>query len=226
MKCMETKLDHIVIGAATVAEGVAYVEATLGILLPSGGKHPHMGTHNHLTQLSSNTFLEIIAIDPDAPAPSRPRWFGLDDPHVQAQLQQSPRLLTWVVNTTKLTTLQTQSLVALGEITPQVRGALEWLITIPTDGHLPGSGLIPTVIQWQVDEHPAHTMADCGCSLVGLQLYHPYPEWLNAALTAIGAANHARITALPNGKAPYMVAEFITPLGFKRLNSKLPAATT
>ena len=96
---MKTALDHIVIGAATVAEGVAYLQSELGATLPAGGEHPRMGTHNHLMQLSESTFLEIIAINPAAPAPARPRWFGLDEPFVQAQLRQQPRLLTWVVNT-------------------------------------------------------------------------------------------------------------------------------
>lgn len=218
---MNTQLDHIVIGAATVAEGVAYVQAELGVTLPFGGEHPRMGTHNHLMQLSATTFLEVIAVNPQAAPPARPRWFGLDDPFIQAQLQQQPRLLTWVVNTEDVAAVHAQSLVRLGEIIPQVRGQLEWLITIPTDGHLLGAGLIPTVIQWQVEGHPARAMADLKCGLVGLHLYHPYLAWLEAALNAIGAAGLATIHALPPNTPPYIVAEFVTPMGIKRLSSKL-----
>lgn len=218
---MKTALDHIVIAAATVAEGVAYIEAELGVTLPAGGEHPRMGTHNHLMQLSASTFLEIIAINPAAPAPARPRWFGLDDPFVQAQLRQQPRLLTWVVNTDDLAAVHAQSVVPLGEITPQVRGNLEWLITIPADGHLPGAGLIPTAIQWQVEGHPARNMAALGCTLSELHVYHPYADWLRQVLSAIGALPQVTVEPLPPNQVPYMEAQFQTPTGIKTLSSQL-----
>lgn len=218
---MQTQLDHLVIGAATVEAGVAYLEAELGVTLPVGGEHPRMGTHNHLMQLSPTTFLEVIAINRLATPPARPRWFGLDDPFVQAQLQQGPRLLTWVVNTTDIRAVHAQSLVPLGEITPQVRGNLEWLITIPADGHLPGAGLIPTVLEWQVAGHPAHKMADLGCRLLALHLYHPYPDWLQQALAALGGTAQVTLHGLPANQPPYLVAELQTPGGVKRLSSRL-----
>ena len=68
------ELDHLVIGAATLAEGVAWLEDRLGVTVPAGGKHPLMGTHNRLMQLGHGTFLEIIAIDPDAASPGRRRF--------------------------------------------------------------------------------------------------------------------------------------------------------
>jgi hypothetical protein len=222
---MTTHLDHIVIGAATVAEGVAYIAEELGVTLPAGGEHPRMGTHNHLMRLSESTFFEVIAINPAAPAPGRPRWFGLDDPYVQAQLRQQPRLLTWVVNTPDLAALSTQSRVPLGEITPQVRGKLEWLITIPADGHLLGAGLIPTVIQWQVEGHPARNMADLGCTLTAIRLYHPYADWLQETLASLGAHVAAAVESLPANQAPYMETDFATPGGPKTLSSNLIQST-
>lgn len=71
-------LDHITVSARSLAEGVAAVELALGVRAPVGGTHPSMGTHNHLLRLGPSLFLEIIAINPEAPAPARPRWFGLD----------------------------------------------------------------------------------------------------------------------------------------------------
>ena len=61
-----------------------------------------MGTHNHLMRLGRGIFLELIAVNPAAPAPTRPRWYGLDDPFVRARLAEGPQLLTWVVNTPQL----------------------------------------------------------------------------------------------------------------------------
>ena len=84
-------VDHLVVMAASLAEGVAWCEATLGVTPGPGGEHPLMGTHNRLLRIASPAFpqayLELIAIDPDAPALGRVRWFGLDDPALQARLQ-------------------------------------------------------------------------------------------------------------------------------------------
>ena len=55
-----------------------------------------MGTHNRLLKIASEAYpqayLEIIAIDPEAPRPARPRWFGLDE----VDLSAGPRLVHWV----------------------------------------------------------------------------------------------------------------------------------
>ena len=100
---MNCDIDHLVIGAASLEQGVAWCEATLGIPPGPGGVHPFMGTHNRLLRIDgpgfANSYLEIIAIDPAAPPPGRPRWFGLDDPAVQARLARGPQLLTAVART-------------------------------------------------------------------------------------------------------------------------------
>lgn len=121
---MNTRLDHIVIGAATLEQGVTYIRETLGIEIPPGGEHFHMGTHNHLMQLGNEIFLEVMAINPKAVAPNRPRWFGLDDPFIKAQLEYQPRLLTWVVNTPDIALLQQtllnqQNTFSFGAIAPR-----------------------------------------------------------------------------------------------------------
>src|SRR5436853_50841 len=74
-----TELDHLTVIAPSLAAGVAWVRDVLGIEAPRGGAHPLMGTHNHLLRLGDDVFLEIVAVDPDAPRPSHRRWFGLDD---------------------------------------------------------------------------------------------------------------------------------------------------
>src|SRR5262249_53180740 len=83
--CM-LQLDHIAIAADSLAAGVAYAEAALGVKIPYGGAHPLMGTHNHLLRLGDNVFLEIIAPDPAAGPLTRRRWFALDDAVVRADL--------------------------------------------------------------------------------------------------------------------------------------------
>ncbi len=218
---LQTNLDHLVIGAATLQQGIDYIGETLGVRMPPGGEHPRMGTHNHLMQLGEGAFLEIIAINPGIPAPSRPRWFGLDDPYVKTALIQQPRLLTWVVNTNDIKQIHGQSAVPLGTIEPMSRNDLEWLITIPEDGSLLGSGLIPTVIQWHTDIHPSTRMSEFGCSLSRLKLYHSNVQWLENVLNAIEVAGHVEIHPLPDNESPHMVAQIQTPSGEKELSGRL-----
>ena len=42
-KNMQTQIDHLVIGARTLTEGVNYVKDLLGVDMPFGGVHPKMG---------------------------------------------------------------------------------------------------------------------------------------------------------------------------------------
>ncbi len=89
------RLDHIVVASLTLEEGVAHVERCLRVIVPRGGEHPLMGTHNHLMRLGEEIYLEIISPNPEV-HPQRPRWFGLDGSELLSQLRESPRLITWV----------------------------------------------------------------------------------------------------------------------------------
>lgn len=176
----ETAVDHLVAAAATLAQGVAWCEATLGVTPGPGGQHALMGTHNRLFKIGSaafpETYFEIIAIDPDAPAPGRARWFGLDEPALQACIAQQPRLVHVVVRCAALQA-QRQALVdagclpgevvAAGRDTPQ--GRLQWLITVRDDGRLEHGGALPTLIEWQ-GVHPTAAMPASGVTLRALTL--------------------------------------------------------
>lgn len=72
------KLDHLTVIAPSLERGVEHVHRQIGIAMPIGGKHPEMGTDNHVLRLGDDVFLEVIAIDPGAQRPNCPRWFGLD----------------------------------------------------------------------------------------------------------------------------------------------------
>jgi len=75
---MKLAIDHLVIAAPDLASGTAHVADVLGIAPQGGGAHPRMGTHNRVLGMFGGMYLEVIAIDPEAAAPQRPRWFGLD----------------------------------------------------------------------------------------------------------------------------------------------------
>ena len=94
--------DHLIVAAATLEQGDAYIEARTGVRPLRGGKHVAMGTHNAVLRLGPRTYLEVIAIDSDAPAPKRARWFELDRPAMQASLEASPRLVAWAARCTDI----------------------------------------------------------------------------------------------------------------------------
>ncbi len=216
-----TTLDHLVIAAASLAQGATWAKDVLGIEVPYGGEHPQMGTHNLVMSLGKGVYFEIIAINPDANAPDRPRWFSLDDPYVQAQLTATPRLLTWVVNTSDAVQACAQSAFPHGIPTPMRRGDLRWLFTIPQDGQLPAAGVLPTLIEWQTTPHPSVVLPQLGASYKSLTIYHPYPVWVSQQLQDIHAQHIAEVAVLPANRLPYFEAVLLTPKGEVKLSSRI-----
>jgi hypothetical protein len=184
---MRCELDHLVIACKDLDQGTAWLAGLLGVEAQPGGKHPLMGTHNRLVRLGAGCFLELIAIDPDAPPPPRPRWFGLDAPDLQARLAGSPLLLTWVVRTDRIVEAVTR-VPELGEVLAVSRGTFSWRITVPEDGSLQFGGLLPTVIQWDGDAHPAAGLDEKGCDLQELSLVHPMSAGLVPMFRALRIA--------------------------------------
>ena len=210
-----TAIDHLVIAAATLEEGVAFVRARLGVALQPGGKHQRMGTHNGLLKLGPKLYLEVIAVDPTAAKPERPRWFGLDSVSLNEAISQGPRLITWVVSTDDIDKLAACCPESLGNITLMQRGSFSWKMTIPEDGHLSGGGLIPTLIQWQGSQHPADALPDQGCSLQLLAGTHEHPDAVRRALAALDLTG-----AMPVSQGVARLAARIrTPFGVKTLSS-------
>ena len=179
-------LDHLVIAAATLADGIDHVATVMGVTPVPGGKHVTMGTHNALLRLGGETYLEIIAVDPDAPKPPWARWFGLDDVALQADLTERPRLVGWVARTDDIELAAAASSLPLGNIHPMQRGDYLWRITVPDGGMLPGKGLLPTLIQWDVPTHPTARLPKSNVTLAQLAGTHPEPAPLRAALAALG----------------------------------------
>ncbi|MDP2136043.1 MAG: VOC family protein [Sulfuritalea sp.] len=206
--------DHLVLAAADLDAGAAWLEQQLGVELTAGGRHSRMGTHNRLLGLGGNFYLELIAIDPQAPAPGRPRWFGLDN----LPASDRPRLIHWVARSDDIVRDATASREALGEILPMVRGDYRWRITVPADGHLPGEGLVPTLIQWDVAFNPAASLPDAGCRLMKLEGFHPQPARIRSALATLGLAQRLDVHACSVGEAPQLVAYIRTPRGLVELD--------
>jgi hypothetical protein len=226
---MSARIDHLVIAARSLDEGVAWCTATFGVAPGPGGTHPLMGTHNRLLKIASADFprayLEIIAIDP-AQKPARTaafhRWFDLDDPTLQAALaREGPRLVHFVAEVPDAdATLHALArhridrgrLLEASRDTPA--GRLEWRITVRDDGQRLFYGTLPTLIAWGA-AHPTDSMADSGVGLRSLALSHPRAGDLERALHDIGLAGVPVSTG-----APHLRAVFDTPRGTVTLDSK------
>ena len=152
------ELDHLAVAAATLEEGREAVETALGVPLQPGGQHAHFGTHNCLLGLEDGLYLEVIAIDPDAPEPGYPRWFDLD------RFDGWARPQVWICRTDDLSGVLAR---APGAGTPVAlaRGDLHWQMAVPEDGVLPYDNRFPAVIEWQSGGHPAARLAPSGRAL-------------------------------------------------------------
>ena len=200
-----SRIDHLIITAASLADGVGYVRRELGVEMQPGGEHVRMGTHNCLLKLGEKLYLEVIAANPAVPRPDRARWFQLDD----ADSIHVPRLATWVARTDDIRAAASASPVPLGKVESMRRGKFEWLMTVPDDGRLPLRGLAPTLIQWPSEAHPADTLKDLGCSLIRLEGFHPQAEKVTRMLGSIGFEGEFPVSS----GAPRLVAHIQTPAG-------------
>ena len=227
-------LDHLVVLAPSLASGVAWAEATLGVTPGPGGDHPLMGTHNRLLRLRTSSdqataqpgaaYLEIIAINPAASpalvAPAR-RWFDMDDPALRERVaQMGPQLVHWVARVPALAAaLQAWQQLGIdrGEARaasrPTPGGLLQWQISLRPDGQRLFDGCLPTLIEWG-PHHPTATMADSGLTLQSLKLQHPQAAQLQSACDAIGL-NEVVITGGP----ARLSAQLGTPRGPLTLHS-------
>ena len=217
MGAIACELDHLVVTAPTLAVGVAWVDAILGVAPQASGEHQRMGTHNALLRLGDARYLEVLAINPAAPPPGRPRWFALDG----TASDSSPRLAGWIARTDDIRTAKAECSDQLGEIEQMTRGALNWLITIPADGSIPGDGVVPTLIEWHTHEHPASQLENQGCSLVGLEAFHPNPNSVTRILDCLGVQRVVVVNAIPVGERPYLVAHVNTRNGPRTIGGPL-----
>ena len=199
------RLDHLAVAAENLGEGRAVVEEALGLALQPGGQHAHFGTHNLLMGLADGLYLEVIAVDPEAPAPRYSRWFDLDRFH------GAPRLSNWICAVDDL-----EAAIApypeAGVAVDLARGDLRWRMAVPEGGVLPFDNRFPALIEWQAGGHPSARLATSGARLERLVVAHPEAGALRAAL---GDLSDPRVVVELG--APGLRAEIATPHGVRVL---------
>jgi len=204
-------LDHLIVGADSLARAVPELERFLGVSLSGGGKHVTMGTHNKLLRLGNDAYLEVLAIDPEGTRPERPRWVGLDEPETRARLAEGPRLLHWSarVDTTKPPELPLD----IGPFERFQRGDFAWELTVRGDGRLAADGLAPSLIHWE-GSHPVERLPDVGVTLETLELEHPRAGEVQRQLDALGLSIRCSEAAVPR-----VTAHLRTPAGTRTIRS-------
>ncbi|MEM7242382.1 MAG: VOC family protein [Pseudomonadota bacterium] len=178
--------DHIAFTAATRVTGRSAFQAETGIELPLGGEHPLMGTHNCVSSMGDDTFLELITIDPTAPAPQHKRWFGLDDQPKNQKLSAHAVVLRSNDLDRDLDAIKTIG-VDLGTPLPLTRGELSWRFAVRDDGAIPLDGAAPMLMQWDTaTPHPTANMQDQGIRLTSVQISTPHVARLSDIYAALG----------------------------------------
>ncbi|MBE7366959.1 VOC family protein [Ramlibacter pallidus] len=225
---MSARIDHLVVAAASLDEGAAWCEATLGVPPGPGGEHPFMGTHNRLLRVATvdypRAYFEIIAPQPGRSPKQGKRWFDLDDEAMRDTLRhKGPRLVHFVANVPDVRAavaawealgIRRGDVVEASRETP--RGLLQWQITIREDGQRLFAGALPTLIEWG-QAHPAATLPESGVTLQGLIASHPEADRLRQAFEAVDLQG----VGLKQGAAG-LCAILDTPRGRVRLESGAP----
>ncbi|MFP4404356.1 VOC family protein [Rhodosalinus sp.] len=206
MRALEMKIDHLAVAGGTLEAAAAHVEAALGVGLSPGGRHARFGTWNRLLSLGSAEYLETIAVDPAAPAPGVPRWFGLDG------FAGGPRLQAWIARVADLDAA-IEALPEAGRAVALDRGDLRWRMAVPEAGALPWNGVFPALIEWQGPAHPASRLPEAGCRLAALEVRHPEAARLAARLAPHLSDPRVRFVEGAAG----LLAEIATPAGVWRL---------
>ncbi|WP_147125608.1 VOC family protein [Shimia ponticola] len=164
---MQFELDHIVLATTDLAQGVADIDLPW---LP-GGVHVDFGTHNRLLSLGPKDYLELIAVNPDAPPLGKTRWYDMD------RFAGPTRMQNWVLRTDDLEAAVTQLGASFGVIHELSRGALRWRMAVPESGVLPFDNCAPALIQWDTPP-PMPALQDQGHRLTELVVSHPQADAL------------------------------------------------
>jgi hypothetical protein len=183
----EPLLDHLVYATPDLEATCRDLESRLGVRASAGGQHPGRGTHNALISIGPHAYLEVIGPDPLQPE-IKPVWFSID------QLT-APKLVTWAVRVDKL-----EGVARSGSRQTPEGTTLSWRLTEPQ--LVEGVGLIPFLIEWDSQQHPAHS-AIIGPPLVQLRLEHPEPESIRQQLNLLQFE-----VAVEQGVSPALVAIF------------------
>lgn len=210
---MSLHLDHLVIAGTDLGAIVAWWTTHTGVAPTRGGSHTGYGTRNALVGAGPSTYVELIGPDPGQPEPDLPRPFGIDE------LEPfSIRLVTFALPVPDLELACARVRAAgiePGRIRPMERqtadgSTLRWRVAFPESPGL--AGVMPFLIEWGAGaSHPASVLR-AAVEVERLELGHPRPGPILAALENLGS----ELTVQETGE-PVLSADFAFAGGVLRL---------
>jgi Glyoxalase-like domain len=179
-------VDHLLLGAADLDRGIAWLEERTGVTAAPGGVHPGRGTRNALASLGGRQYLEIIAPDPAQDVFEFP---------IDLRSLAEPRLVTWAAVTPDVDGVATAARAAgfgvlgprNGSRTTPGGAVLRWR-SLGIDAGFAGieADPVPFFIEWSAETaHPSRD-APSGLRLVAVEVRHPKPGDLCATLATLG----------------------------------------
>lgn len=201
-------VDHLLVGAAELYQGIEWINDRTGVTACLGGVHPGRGTCNALLSLGEKQYLEIIVPDPEQ-----------ESNHFTTALRslKQPTLITWAAATDSIKDVETMARDAGFHPESPRDGSrarpdgklLQWK-SISINGAF-GSRFvepIPFFIQWLPgSSHPSQD-SPAGCRLESLEFEDPDSSPLTAELRWLGI--EATVTQRPERR---LRATLTTPLG-------------
>jgi hypothetical protein len=210
---MTATIDHLAYACPDLEATCRWIAETTGVVPIMGGQHPGGGTRNALVSLGAPTYLELIGPDPEQPAPSRPRPFGLDS-------LRSPSLRAWAAAPGDINQAVVDAGLSGHVLDGPVAGRrrtpagteLSWTMALPPEPVVPASSepsldpeaaVFPFLIDWQQSPHPAVT-SPSGLVLQRLLLLTPGVALLRDLLDTLGLEGRWEVGASPS---PALFAE-------------------
>jgi hypothetical protein len=184
MNAVPALLDHLVLATPDLAATVAEFTRRTGVAPAPAGAHMGLGTRNYLVGLGGSGYLEILGPDPEQPAPTGPRLFGVDG-------LTTPRTITWAISPPDLDAAVAAAR-AQGYDPGAVRSMsrhrddgtlLEWRLSDGVGAH--PSGLVPFLIDWGTTVHPSASGLPV-TPLLTLSATAPDPDEIRPLLSAVG----------------------------------------
>ena len=222
------RLDHLMWGAPSLAQGMSEVERLFGVRPVFGGSHPGMGTCNALLGLGDACYLEVIAPDPGLSNPVRPgaapESFGS-----RLAVLDTCALITWAVRSDDLKVLvkryteqdlKVRGPTAMQRETPEGE-RLQWELLF-LGGHAFGN-LLPFFIDWRDCVHPSVSLPVVG-ELEHLEIGAPDTKDLNLLrdlVTGTDPRVSVHATGVPKLTARVKVAGRIVSLTSSSATSEL-----
>ncbi len=195
MQSILKSVDHLVLAAPSLEEGMDFVEQKMGIRPQIGGQHLGKGTWNALVALGHSSYLEVIAPDPKQEKPADGCWMGVDQ-------ILSPQLIHWAAKVSPIQTfveLAKEHQLPIGVLSGGSRTKLNgdvisWTLTEPVSDS--EGGIIPFLIDWEGSVHPAASL-DQKCTLLEISAEHPNPQVVVQQLKHLGIHITIRKGATP-----------------------------